>query len=1627
MTQTLRPYPSPGSPDGGGRPTPAPAPPPGRPRRRRWLFAFWALALAGFLAPSPGKMTFETKLGVTTDPWRFLADLGQLWHDRAGLGGIADQYIGYAFPTLPYYGLADLAHVPVWLAERLWMSLIVTAAFWGALRLAERLRVGTPPGRLLAAACYALWPTFTLVIGSTSAAALPGALLPWVLLPLTNTQVSARIAATRSALLIPFMGGVNAASTLASLLPVGLYLLSRTGPRRPKLLAWWLPGVVLATAWWVVPLLLLGVHGENFMPFIEQADTTTGTMSATELLRGAGNWIGYLNFGEPWLPAGWTLTARPFAVLGSALAAALGLAGLARRDLPERRWLLLTVMAVALIALAGYGGALGGPLHGLWQDWLNGWLRPFRNIYKFTPGLALALTLGLAHLLAVATERRGTRRIPARRRLPLVTALLVLPALALPFLTGTVLQPGAFTELPASWERAAAWLHKHSPHSRALVVPATAHGIYTWGSPIDEPLDVLATSPWAQRDFVPFGTPGARRTLDAVEQALLTGAQVPGLRDYLGRAGLHDVVVRNDLDPDQIGYVPPQTVKRTLQASGYRKVAAFGPLTTGGRIPAGAPLQVQGLYPRQRAVEIYRPQDTPEPGPVTTRAVADTAQLSGGPEALLQLSADPALRRRATVLTGDRHPGLGTPPLQLTADGLRRADTRFGLVNSNTSYTYTADEHNHPDSVQDPGRPPRQILPTTGPGHQTTAVLRGATSVTASSSGNWLFQLPQYDPVHAFDGDPDTAWAEGSAGNPVGQWVRIAFPRPVTLPSALSLTPLPGDGLRAAPTSVRVQTDRGTTEDTLRPDGTPQRVKAPVGRATWLKVTILGSQTPRAGLSGAGFREISVPGVQVTRLLQLPTDAERSGAPAEVVSLHRGSDPGGLSPVSAEAGLHRQFRTGPAAAYRISGKALAVPGPELDRLLDRIAPEQRDRITATADSTAFGFGPSLSPRNLVDGDLTTAWIAGDRPTVHLRWPGRKKIDQIVLAAAGGLATRPEQILINSPDGAATAGVDENGQARFDPLTTDRLDITISKVTPLTLHNPVAGQALQLPVGLSEIHLPALDAYRTPRPAADARFSLGCGQGPMLAVDGVLHATEATGYVRDLTERRPVGVRLCAGPARDSRLDLPSGRHRVEAGDQGPLALTDVTLRRGGAGRTGAGGVGEGRKSAASGVGPEQETAGVGPKQETAGVGPVRESAAPVRKVDAGDWSGDRRSVAVGAGRAVYLQMHENANDGWQATLHGRRLTPLRVDGWQQAFLVPAGAGGTVELSYTPAVAYDLGLAGGALGVALLLVSALVRRTPRTPPPPAPLPPAPSWVLGVVTLTAVLALASGPYALVAPALALLAHFRPHLLVPLALAAMVSAGTVAALGAGEPHAAGKGAFSATAQALALLALAAAVVTVRGRAPRGPVSVAEAGADASGPNADGPGADGPSDGTPPGSSGPSGPPGPPGASGPSGPTSPYGPSGWPGPDGPSGPSGASGPSGRVDRSGLHVPPPLPRRVRDEGGGPVAVGRPIVARGRTPGAGPNWAERDGSRPVRPIRRPTEGGPVRPSENGAARPSGSGPVTPPDAGPIRQTGSRPVPPTGNKPLPPTNSGPVPPTGNGPVRPTDNSGEGTTR
>ena len=245
------------------------------------------------------------------------------------------------------------------------------------------------------------------------------------------------------------MGGINAVSTLAALVLPGMYILTRPGRRRRALAGWWVPAVLLATAWWAGPLLYQGRYGFNFLPYVEQATTTTQTMSAATVLHGSGNWVAYLNFGQPWLTAGSVLTRTGWAIAAGTVTAAAGLAGLARRDLPEALWLRCTAGVAAVYALAGYGGPLGGPLHQSVQALLDGALSALRNVYKIEPVLAAVVALGIAHVLARAAWPRAAWLRAVGRPAGAVAAAGILAGLGLPYLTGQALQPGSFTQVPA--------------------------------------------------------------------------------------------------------------------------------------------------------------------------------------------------------------------------------------------------------------------------------------------------------------------------------------------------------------------------------------------------------------------------------------------------------------------------------------------------------------------------------------------------------------------------------------------------------------------------------------------------------------------------------------------------------------------------------------------------------------------------------------------------------------------------------------------------------------------------------------------------------------------------------------------------------------------------------------------------------------------------------------------------------------------------------------------------------------------------------------------------------------------------------------------------------------------------
>ena len=64
-----------------------------------------------------------------------------------------------------------------------------------------------------------------------------------------------------------------------------------------------------------------------------------------------------------------------------------------------------------------------------------------------------------------------------------------------------------------------------------------------------------------------------------------------------------------------------------------------------------------------------------------------------------------------------------------------------------------------------------------------------------------------------------------------------------------------------------------------------------------------------------------------------------------------------------------------------------------------------------------------------------------------------------------------------------------------------------------------------------------------------------------------------------------------------------------------------------------------------------------------------------------------RIERVAAATRSYLEVNENFNAGWRAAIDGRTLLPVQLDGWKQAWVLPAGTSGVVTLNYQPAATY----------------------------------------------------------------------------------------------------------------------------------------------------------------------------------------------------------------------------------------------------------------------------------------------------------------------------------------------------
>ena len=283
-------------------------------RDRLMTLGFVAFSLALAFWQRPGWATADTKIDLHVDPVRFLGQVASAWTPTTDLGEVhSAQYSGYLWPMGPFFAALHSLSISAWVVQRLWLALMFALAAWGSLRLMDLL-IGRPRGvaHVVAATFYLLNPYVVVFTARTSITLLGYAALPWLIVIAYHGVHGARGWLNWRSWLWPAVfalafastgGGVNAAVVAYTLLGPLVVLIYEpvVGAVRWRQ-AWGFAvraGVlgILASLWWIVPLLVHVRYGIDFLQFTEQPSTIWGTNSLTESLRLMGYWTSYIGVG----------------------------------------------------------------------------------------------------------------------------------------------------------------------------------------------------------------------------------------------------------------------------------------------------------------------------------------------------------------------------------------------------------------------------------------------------------------------------------------------------------------------------------------------------------------------------------------------------------------------------------------------------------------------------------------------------------------------------------------------------------------------------------------------------------------------------------------------------------------------------------------------------------------------------------------------------------------------------------------------------------------------------------------------------------------------------------------------------------------------------------------------------------------------------------------------------------------------------------------------------------------------------------------------------------------------------------------------------------------------------------
>jgi arabinofuranan 3-O-arabinosyltransferase len=1302
------------------------------------------LAYIPLLVVRPGVVTPDTKTYLYLDPGRFLAQVAFMWNPTVGLGTVNHQYIGYLLPMGPFFGLFALLHVPVWIAQRLWLGSILFVAGAGILYLSRTLRL-RGPGPVVAALAYMLSPYFLQYAGRISVILLPWAGLPFML---AFTILALRRGGWHMpalfALVIALVSGINATAIIyVGVVPI-LWILYAVVVLKE---ATWRQAIGTAVRigvltffsclWWAAGLLVEAGYGVNVLKYTETVPSTSATSNASEVLRGLGYWYFYgSDHLGPWTYAAIRYTQDIGLLITSYAVPVLAVVSAALLRWRERSYFIALVVVGMLLSVGPFPFSNPTPVGGILKTFMT----------DTTAGLALRSTdratpvvlLGLAMLLGSGVTALCRRFTLAG----LITAIL---------LTGLVVanNPSLFNgdtiannftqpaSLPSYQTQAINHLNATHKGTRVLAIPGNDFASDNWGDTVDTPQPADLDRSFVTREQQILGSIPTADTLYAMDDPIQEDvANFNALAPMARLLSAGDVMV--EYDQNYAHYGIPQSQLLSLQL-------AHTPLGLSHPVNFGTPRPNLSPVSTLNEQDLAAPANAKWPSPLVTYTVAHPRPIlraesntgavivSGDATGLNDLAGLGLLNTTSAIYysgTLYRHQShlraLAKQEAQLVVtDTNRKQAFRWDTLNANAGVTETPSENAAKTDLSDS---PVDLFPGAPLSTKSTAGYVGAVNATASSYGNSVSFTPEDRAYSAIDDNFDTSWITGTfVSDPAGQWWQVQFGHTVTTNHLTLVQPQTGDRARWVSTVKATFDGRHPVIFHLNDSShqqSGQKLTFPSTTFHTLRLTIestTNDTAPPLTASAVGFSEVKIPGQHVREVISMPSDLLGELGPSSlanrltfVMSRSRTSPfPPRSDP---ETTIARSFTLPTARSFTLSGTAslsTLIPDTEIDRLVGRsgIAAYSSGRLPGDLQATASAT---------LDNDPSTAWQpglgsaaqVGSTLTYDLQAPatlsqlslgviadGRHSVPTSftirTLGADGRPDTQSQSRAVTVPPIADSSvpGAVTTFPVSFPALTGQQFQITFTAVRTEMAANYYSAGPLALPLGIASISLP-----NAPVPVTPPQLPGTC-TGKLLSIDGHPIDLAVVGSTTSALDNDEIRVVPCGADA--AGITLAAGTHVLQTA-VGHTETTgwnlDQLVLDSAAG---------GAAAATPAVTPSGE-----PHVAATPAGPAPHVTVSSQHVDS------ETASVTGATSAFELVLGQSNNSGWRAiavpgphaasTAHPVNLgRPQLVDSFANGWAVTGpdlrqlgGSSFVVELAWTPQT--KVWIAEGLSGVTILL-------------------------------------------------------------------------------------------------------------------------------------------------------------------------------------------------------------------------------------------------------------------------------------------------------------------------------------